>query len=81
MIYTAVGLPNTCSRCGRACTRQWWAEHEDAARSGAGLCEECESTRPESTSVAPSVPVRYEPVGEALTRAQPSSAKLRGKIK
>ena len=65
MIKTGVGLPNTCSRCGKRCTGKWWAEHEDAARSGAGLCDEC---------AAPAASVRYEPVGETLTRVKPSSA-------
>ena len=65
MIHTSVGLPNTCSRCGKRCISQWWAEHEDAARSGSGLCDEC---------AAPAAPVRYEPVGETLTRVKPSSA-------
>jgi hypothetical protein len=68
MIKTAVGLPNTCSRCGRRCTGEWWAEHEDAARSGTGLCDEC------AQPAAPAVPVRYEPVGETLTRVQSPSA-------
>lgn len=74
MIKTAIGLPNTCSQCGKRCINQWWAEHEDAARSGSGLCDGC------AQPAAPTTPVRYEPVGETLTRVQSPSAK-RGKVK
>lgn len=41
MIETKVGLPNTCSVCGTPQREFWYAEHEDAARSGQGLCREC----------------------------------------
>lgn len=74
MIQTSVGLPNTCSRCGKRCTGQWWAEHEDAARAGAGLCDGC------AQPAVPAAPVFYESVGETLTRVQSPSAK-RGKVK
>jgi hypothetical protein len=78
MIQTAIGLPNTCSRCGRRCTGEWWAEHEDAARAGAGLCDGCASVPPvlpEVVCAQPAAPVRYDPVGETLTRVQPSRVK------
>ena len=66
MIKTAVGLPNTCSRCGRRCTGEWWAEHEDAARSGTGLCDECASVAPVLSYPVHAEPVRYKPVEETV---------------
>lgn len=36
---TQVGLPNTCTVTGQACTIRWFAETLDAARSGRGLSE------------------------------------------
>ena len=41
MIETEVGLPNTCSNCGKPPGDTWFAEHEDAARSGQGICDNC----------------------------------------
>lgn len=41
MIETTTGLPNTCSQCGQPAGSKWCAEHEDAARSGAGICAGC----------------------------------------
>jgi len=61
MIQTAIGLPNTCSQCGKRCAGQWWAEHEDAARSGAGLCDECAQPAVAAAVVRPA-PVRLETV-------------------
>lgn len=40
MIKTTRGLPNSCSQCGDEITEKvWYAENEDAARSGQGYCE------------------------------------------
>lgn len=35
---TQVGLPNTCTKTGTPCDREtgWYAEHDDAAKSGIG---------------------------------------------
>ena len=41
MVKTTAGLPNTCSKCGKKPGEAWFAPHEDAARSGQGLCTEC----------------------------------------
>lgn len=42
MIATKVGLPNSCSQCGTPVTEDtWFAEHDDAARSGLGVCRVC----------------------------------------
>ena len=41
MNKTKRGLPNTCARCGAACTSEWYAQNDDEARAGRGLCEKC----------------------------------------
>lgn len=42
MITTSKGLPNTCFVCGKPAGDEWYAEHEDGARSGSGFCSiEC----------------------------------------
>lgn len=41
MIETTRGLPNTCHDCGKPAGPTWWAEHEDAARAGGGVCRVC----------------------------------------
>lgn len=40
MLNTKIGLPNTCSLCGEKVDVEmgWWAENEDVARSGGGIC-------------------------------------------
>lgn len=39
---TRVGLPNSCCICGQpVAENHWMAEHNDAARSGAGVCVGC----------------------------------------
>jgi hypothetical protein len=68
MIQTAVGLPNRCSRCGKSCTGQWWAEHEDAARSGAGLCDGCAHPAAQAAPDRP-VTVSVEPSRDSMPRA------------
>lgn len=42
-IETHLGLPNTCFKCGEPIPegQPWYAEHEDAARAGLGLCAAC----------------------------------------
>lgn len=35
---TNKGLPNSCSKCGKACVKVWYAANEDMARSGQGFC-------------------------------------------
>jgi hypothetical protein len=49
MIQTSIGLPNTCAKCGKPCTGQWWAENVDAAHAGDGRCEACVALRLEPT--------------------------------
>lgn len=46
MIETHLGLPNTCSRCGRPAGPTWWADTVDAARAGQGLCADCAGAVP-----------------------------------
>ena len=48
MQKTVAGLPNSCSVCGKALTREdgWYAEHDDAARSGVGICADCNALKP-----------------------------------
>ena len=48
MQKTVAGLPNSCSVCGKPLTREdgWYAEHDDAARSGGGMCANCIVLRP-----------------------------------
>lgn len=41
MTETAKGLPNTCHDCGQPAGPVWYAEHEDAARAGGGVCRDC----------------------------------------
>lgn len=36
-----IGLPNTCSSCGKPPGKVWYAENEDQARSGGGICKGC----------------------------------------
>lgn len=45
MIETVKGLPNTCHDCGQPAGPVWWAEHEDAARAGGGVCRPCAAKR------------------------------------
>ena len=40
MIETSVGLPNSCCVCGVPQVGTWYAENEDVARSGGGMCYE-----------------------------------------
>ncbi len=53
MIFTQSGLPNSCFLCGKSLTRAegWYAEHEDAARSGQGICAD---HMPEAPNAEPS---------------------------
>ncbi|MBN1430451.1 MAG: hypothetical protein JXB07_18925 [Anaerolineae bacterium] len=46
MTKTTRGLPNTCSQCGTPVKKEdwWFANNEDEARSGQGLCEKCATT-------------------------------------
>jgi hypothetical protein len=60
LIYTKVGLPNTCSMCGESVSREegWYAPNDDVARSGGGICKkdyEAMQTAepPASTNTAP----------------------------
>jgi len=46
MIETSAGLPNTCSECGTDPGATWFAENEDQARSGGGLCKNCAGWNP-----------------------------------
>ena len=39
LTQTKAGLPNSCAACGVAIRDLWYAENEDAARSGRGYCE------------------------------------------
>lgn len=41
LYQTKTGLPNTCWSCGEHPGSHWFVAHEDAARSGAGLCGRC----------------------------------------
>lgn len=43
MQLTHVGLPNSCSNCAKPVPLAdgWFAEHDDAALSGAGVCAAC----------------------------------------
>ncbi len=40
LIETAIGLPNTCTICGRNPGETWYMETEDKARSGIAFCRE-----------------------------------------
>ena len=51
MKETKRGLPNTCSNCGKNPGDSWYAEHEDAARSGQGLCKDCAFPKKEEKAV------------------------------
>lgn len=55
MILTNRGLPNSCASCGATidASQGWFAEHEDAARSGNGHCAECEAKRVAAENDAP----------------------------
>ena len=35
---TTIGLPNTCSVCGKPQEGEWYAKNIDEARSGLGIC-------------------------------------------
>lgn len=53
LIKTTVGLPNTCCACGQEPTEGYWfAEHNDAARSGGGLCAACAKPGPSKADKA-----------------------------
>jgi len=41
MKQTSAGLPNTCSRCGQPAGEQWWAENDEQAQAGQGVCDTC----------------------------------------
>ena len=42
LIKTSLGLPNTCSKCGKPIEGdEWFAENEDFARAGIGYCADC----------------------------------------
>ncbi len=41
MNRTTVGLPNSCSSCGKPQGKTWFAENDDLARSGQGYCSTC----------------------------------------
>ena len=41
MKKTTAGLPNTCWNCGADNLEYWFAENDDRARSGGGICESC----------------------------------------
>lgn len=71
MIYTSVGLPNTCSICGKPQKKKWHAEHEDAARSGQGRCARCNKQAGQQPS-APKVeaPAIEESSDEATAPAE-----------
>ena len=49
---TREGLPNSCSACGELQTVSWFAESEDAARSGVGLCASCAGQKQTFEAVA-----------------------------
>lgn len=53
MIETKQGLPNTCWQCGEKPGETWFAEHEDAARSGKGRCRSCAFPEPEPDGQEP----------------------------
>jgi len=42
-VKPSVGLPNTCSGCGKDPGPFWYAANKDMARSGQGLCDKCRS--------------------------------------
>ena len=41
MHATKVGLPNSCTKCGKKLTRKWWVEDDEQAMAGQGYCERC----------------------------------------
>ena len=51
MQETKAGLPNTCSQCGANPGATWYARHNDAARSGQGLCKSCAFPEEQPTAV------------------------------
>ena len=55
MIRTTKGMPNTCSNCGAGPLEECWAESEDHARAGLGLCKDCAAlerpAEPESAQI------------------------------
>lgn len=75
MIKTQRGLPNTCSKCGRKVTAQegWYAEHDDAARAGLGVCADCAGVPGEAENAAPETPPAED--------AQPEPKKRKPKAK
>lgn len=50
---TRVGLPNTCSKCGKDPGGSWFAPNEDVAQAGGGLCASCAGQKQQLPAVEP----------------------------
>lgn len=60
MKETAKGLPNTCTRCARKAGPTWWANNDDEAIAGLGVCHECHAAEVAATP-PPDVPTETVP--------------------
>lgn len=70
MGLTKAGLPNTCSVCAKTVTKDegWYAENEDTARAGGGVCADHVS-----------VPPHAEPADADAAKAEAKQAKADAK--
>lgn len=79
MKQTRVGLPNSCSICGNTVlTEMWWADNDDFARAGSGVCDNCRAPKPtqmptENSALKQPEPNRAEPI--AIDRKPKGKAK------
>lgn len=62
MQATTRGLPNTCSICGADAGAVWYAENDEQAFAGRGLCAACAGVQPAAGRVFPFLPERVEDV-------------------
>lgn len=79
MVLTKAGLPNTCSVCAKTVTKDegWYAENEDAARAGGGVCADHVAVPPHAEPASPLAQVKNAAVkGLKRVRAKASAAAL-----